>query len=75
MERGRPQKALRELPLEGWAAQRRQDLLNLLSTLNQQIRQLDEAVEKAAQENPRAQLLMTQPGVGPVTAPPHSHTW
>lgn len=62
------QKALRELPLEGWAAQRRQDLLNLLSTLNQQIRQLDEAVERTAQENPRAQLLMTQPGVGPITA-------
>lgn len=62
------QKALRELPLEGWAAQRRQDLLKLLVTLNEQIRQLDEAVERAAQENPRAQLLRTQPGVGPITA-------
>ncbi len=62
------QQALRELPLEGWAAQRRHDLLNLLSGLNQQIAQLDGAVERAAQENPRAQLLMTQPGVGPITA-------
>jgi len=62
------QKVLRELPLEGWAAQRRQDLLNLLSGLNPQIRQLDEAIERAAQENRRAQLLMTQPGVGPITA-------
>jgi transposase len=62
------QKALRALPLEGWAAQRRQDLLHLLSGLDPQIRQLDEAIERAAQENPRAQLLMTQPGVGPITA-------
>jgi transposase len=60
--------ALRALPLEGWAARRRQDLLNLLSGLNPQIRQLDEAIERAVQENPRAQLLMTQPGVGPITA-------
>ncbi len=62
------QKALRALPLEGWAAQRRQDLLHLLSGLDPQIRQLDGAIERAAQENPRAQLLMTQPGVGPITA-------
>ncbi len=62
------QKLLQELPLEGWAAQRRQDLLNLLHGLNPQIRQLDEAIARAAQENPRAQLLMTQPGVGPITA-------
>ena len=62
------QKALRALPLEGWAAQRRQDLLNLLSDLDPQIRQLDLAIERAAQENPRARLLMTQPGVGSITA-------
>jgi len=62
------QKALRALPLEGWAAQRRQDLLHLLSGLDPQIRQLDVAIERAAQQNPRAQLLMTQPGVGPITA-------
>jgi len=62
------QQALRELPLEGWAACRRQDLLQLLGSLDEQIGQLDEAVARAAQENPRAQLLMTQPGVGPITA-------
>lgn len=62
------QKALRALPLEGWAAQRRQDLLNLLSGLDPQIRELDEAIKGAAQENPRARLLMTQPGVGAITA-------
>lgn len=62
------QKILHELPLEGWAAQRRQDLLQLLSTLNQQIAELDQAVERAADSNERARLLMTQPGVGPITS-------
>jgi transposase len=62
------QKVLRELPLEGWAAQRRQDLVKLLSGLNPQIAQLDQAVERAAHKHPRARLLMTQPGVGPITA-------
>jgi transposase len=62
------QQALRELPLQGWAAQRRQDLLQLLGSLNAQITELDEAVSGAAQANPRARLLMTQPGVGPITS-------
>ena len=62
------QRVLRELPLEGWAAQRRQDLLKLLSELNPQIAKLDQAVERAAYQHPRARLLMTQPGVGPITA-------
>lgn len=62
------QKILHELPLDGWAAQRRQDLLQLLSTLNPQIAELDQAVERAADSNERARLLMTQPGVGPITS-------
>jgi transposase len=62
------QKVLRELPLEGWAAQRRHDLLQLLEELNPQIAKLEEAVERAAQQDTRAQLLRTQPGVGPITA-------
>ena len=62
------QKMLRELPLKPWAACRREDLLGLLSTLNQQIGVLDAAVQTAAEENPQAKLLMTQPGVGPNTA-------
>jgi transposase len=62
------QRALRELPLEGWAAQRRKDLLSLLAGLNQQVTKLDEAVLRAAEQNARARLLMTQPGVGPITA-------
>jgi hypothetical protein len=60
--------ALRELSLEGWAAQRRRDLLQLLKALNEHIRQLDEAAERAAKQDSKAVLLMTQPGVGPITA-------
>jgi len=62
------QKVLRELPLKPWAACRREDLLGLLSMLHQQIGKLDQAVQQAAEENPQAKLLMTQPGVGPNTA-------
>src|SRR6267154_2060607 len=64
----RKQKMLRELPLKPWAACRREDLLGLLAMLNQQIGKLDDAVQQAAEENPQAKLLMTQPGVGPNTA-------
>jgi len=62
------QKLLRELPLKPWAACRREDLLELLEMLNQQMGKLDQAVQLAADEHPQAQLLMTQPGVGPNTA-------
>jgi transposase len=62
------QQILRELPLKPWAACRRQDLLGLLAMLDQQVGELDAAVQKAAEENPQARLLMTQPGVGPNTA-------
>jgi transposase len=62
------QKAFGALPLEGWAACRREDLQRLRAVLDCQIGQLDQAVEKAAQANEQARLLMTQPGVGPVTS-------
>ena len=62
------QKLLRELPLKPWAACRREDLLGLLAMLDQQIGKLDPAVQQAAEQHPQAQLLMTQPGVGPNTA-------
>ena len=51
-----------------WAACRREDLLGLLAMLDEQVGELDVAVAKAAEENPQARLLMTQPGVGPNTA-------
>ena len=59
---------LRQLPLAPWAARRRQDLLALLDALDQQIAPLDRAVAEAAEQNGSARLLMTQPGVGPITA-------
>ena len=62
------QQLLRELPLKPWASCRREDLLGLLGMLNQQVGRLDEAVQKAAEEDPQSKLLMTQPGVGPNTA-------
>jgi transposase len=62
------QKLLQELPLEMWAAVRRQNLLELLKSMDQQIAVLDRAVNQAAEHNEKARLLMTQPGVGPVTS-------
>lgn len=59
---------LRELPLKPWAACRREDLLELLASLDQRIGKLDRAVQLAAEQHPQARLLMTQPGVGPNTA-------
>ena len=59
---------LRGLPLAPWASRRRQDLLGLLHALDQQIEPLDRAVTEAAEQDTNARLLMTQPGVGPITA-------
>ncbi len=56
------QKALRELPLQGWAARRRQDLLGLLKSLDEQIGHLDHSAEEESQRDKMAQLLRTQPG-------------
>jgi transposase len=62
------QQALRELSLQPWAGRRREDLLRLLSSLDQQIGPLDQAVKEAAQRDKMALLLQRQPGVGPITA-------
>ena len=43
-------KLLEELPLSGWTARRREELLNLLDDLNKKIRELDVAVEQAAEK-------------------------
>jgi transposase len=59
---------LRDLPLKPWALCRREDLLGLLTMLDQQVGKLDVAVKQAAEANAAAKLLMTQPGVGPNTA-------
>lgn len=60
--------AFQNLALEGWSAKRRADLLHLLSELDAEVSGLDAAVGAAAEQHAQARLLMTQPGVGPVTA-------
>ena len=62
------QKAFGALPLEGWAACRREDLQRLRAMLDVQIGKLDEAAQRAADGNEQARLLMTQPGVGAITS-------
>jgi len=62
------EKLLCELPLAPWASRRREDLFKIRSLLNEQIALLDEAVKKVAEGNEKARLLMTQPGVGPITS-------
>jgi len=62
------EKVLRELPLKPWASRRREDLFKIRAMLNEQIASLDAAVVEAAEKNEKAKLLMTQPGVGPITS-------
>ena len=62
------QRALCELPLASWASRRREDLLKMMSELDAKIDLLDQAVAEAAEKNENARLLMTQPGVGPITS-------
>ena len=62
------QKQLLDLPLQFWAGTRRKNLLELLKEMDQQIVVLDQAVKKVAEENEKSRLLMTQPGVGPITS-------
>ena len=62
------EKVLCELPLKPWASRRREDLFQVREMLNGQIALLDQAVLEAAQNNEKARLLMTQPGVGPITS-------
>src|SRR5713226_4527387 len=62
------QKLLRALPLRPWASRRREDLTSVVKLLDQQIQSLDLAVIEAAEKDANARLLMTQPGVGPITS-------
>jgi len=62
------EKVLRELPLRPWSSRRREDLFRIREMLDAQIAPLDQAVAEAAEKNERARLLMTQPGVGPITS-------
>jgi transposase len=62
------QALLASLPLAPHTADRRSELQTLYQQLNDHIDRLDERVLHVANERVRATLLMTHPGVGPVTA-------
>ncbi len=62
------QHAIASLPLAPQAARRRTELQALYHKFDQQIGKLDERVKNQAWQRPGAKLLMTHPGVGPVTA-------
>jgi transposase len=64
-EKGRSQ--LEKLSLAPWASRRRKELLELLDQLDPKIEELTAAVEQEAQKRPEVLLLMTHPGVGPLT--------
>ena len=59
-------KELESLTLLPWAARRRKELLETLDRLDEQIRELDRAVEEAGREREDVALLRTHPGVGMV---------
>jgi transposase len=61
------QAVLASLPLPPHAAYRRNELVALYQHLAAQVDQLDDRVKEAAVPRPGATLLMTHPGVGPVT--------
>jgi len=59
---------LESLALLPWAARRRKELLEGLDRLDEQIRELDRAVEAAGREREEVARLRTHPGVGMVVA-------
>ena len=65
-EYGREQ--LESFRLAPWASRRREDLLQLLDRVNPTIAELTQAIEREVEKSPQARLLMTHPGVGPLTA-------
>ncbi len=65
---GKGRQQLESMPLDRWAARRRQDLLRMLDHLDPQIDDLNRQVEQEAQGRPEAIELMAQPGVGPIVS-------
>ena len=64
-EKGRA--LLEKLSLAPWASRRRKELLELLDQLDPKIAELTAATEQEAKKRPEVLLLMTHPGVGPLT--------
>src|SRR6266567_833947 len=59
---------LEALSLAPWTSRRRQELLELVDRLDPTIDELSKASKQEAEQRPEVQLLMTHPGVGPITA-------
>jgi len=59
---------LQGLQLDPWASRRRQELLGMLDQIDASVEQFDQAVSQEAAQRSAAVLLMTHPGVGPVTS-------
>ncbi len=59
---------LEALPLDPWAARRRQDLLHLLDELDGHIVEMTRQVERQAGARAEAVALMQQDGVGPIVS-------
>jgi transposase len=65
----KPEFSIASMSLGPWASRRRQQLLDMLDQLGPVMDELDRAVIQEAEKRPATvQHLMTQPGVGPVTA-------
>jgi transposase len=65
-EKGRQE--LESLSLMPWTTRRRQELLELLDRFDPNVDKLSQAIEQEAERMPEVKLLMTHPGVGPITA-------
>ena len=62
------QGALQSLALPAYATARREELQQLRQQLQQRVTALDRQVSEQAQQRAVARLLMSHPGVGPITA-------
>ena len=62
------QEAIASLPLTTHTAHRRSELQAMYARFEVEIEQLNQQVQKQADQRPTAGLLMTHPGVGPITA-------
>ncbi len=62
------QAAIASLPLATHTAHRRSELQAMYARFEVEIEQLNQQVQKQADLRPTAGLLMTHPGVGPITA-------
>jgi transposase len=62
------QQAIASFPLSPHAAYRRNELQAMYTKFQTEIKKLNRRVEQQAGERPGARLLMTHPGVGPITA-------